>query len=186
MKVIGRDASDCGGETPLGHFFKATGSSTSLRSAQNAKQWILVHLNELEESDFDLLARSAPKFSVVHCPRSHRYFGHSRFQFERLRELGFNICLGTDSLASNGDLNLFGEMREFQKSFGDVSPEETLAMATINPARALKEENRLGKIHRGAPADLVAIPSRGGQVFEEIIAFEGEPWQMIAGKTAET
>src|SRR6266403_2166913 len=46
--------------------------------------------------DLDLLARSRKRFSIVHCPRSHEYFGHSPFQFEKLRQLGFNICLGTD------------------------------------------------------------------------------------------
>ena len=82
--------------------------------------WIVAHLNELTESDFDLLERLNSRFHIVHCPRSHNYFGHSPFAFERLRSLGFNVCLGTDSLASNQSLSLFDEMRAFQKNFPQV------------------------------------------------------------------
>ncbi len=163
MKEIGRDMSDCGGVTPVQKFGK------------RSREWILAHLNELTADDFELLARSTSKFHVVHCPRSHEYFGHSPFQFARLRELGFNICLGTDSLASNDDLSLFAEMRAFQKEFPDVSPEDILRMVTTNPARALGQENFLGKISRDAPVDLIAIPSNGGDVFEEIVGFAGFP-----------
>ena len=148
------------------------------------ENWIVVHLNELEDDDFDLLTRSTKKFSIVHCPRSHDYFGHSPFQFHKLRELGFNICLGTDSLASNDDLSLFGEMRAFQKKFPAVSPEEILKMVTVNSARALREENSLGKIRYEFAADLIAIPIAGSTLaFDEIVAFNrAVSWSMIDGQ----
>src|SRR6185295_9406058 len=96
------------------------------------------------------------KASIVHCPRSHAYFGHSDFQFERLRELDFNICIGTDSLASNDDLSLFAEMRKFHDRF-HFEPEGVLEMATINPARALEQRDRLGKIRSNFLADMIAL-----------------------------
>lgn len=182
LNDIGRPMEDCGNKTPVEHFLSVRGSSTPLSSARNDSSWIVVHLNELAESDFELLGRSAPKFHIVHCPRSHNYFGHGRFAFERFRSLGFNICLGTDSLASNENLSLFAEMRAFQNNFPDVSPEGILRMATANPARALQQENTLGKICRGRHADLLAIPSSGGKVFDEIIAFVGQPWMMVSGQ----
>ena len=49
--------------------------------------------------------------TVVHCPLSHRYFGHRRFPLERLRELDVNLCVGTDSQASNGSFSLLDELR---------------------------------------------------------------------------
>ena len=70
------------------------------------ERWILAHLNELTEADFGLLAR-AKGFHIAHCPRSHTFFGHTPFAWRRLRALGLNICLGTDSLASNSRLSLF-------------------------------------------------------------------------------
>ena len=178
IKGIGRPMDDCGNETPLGLFVGAPGGRA-------LPQWIVAHLNELTESDFELLERSNSKFHVVHCPRSHNYFGHSRFAFDRLRSFGFNICLGTDSLASNESLSLFAEMRAFQKEFPSVSAEEIFQMVTVNPARALRYENALGQIRPGFGADLIAVPCSGStNVFEQIIAFGGRvPWVMVSGKT---
>lgn len=179
LKDIGRPMDDCGHETPLARFAGALGHRAL------PTKWIVAHLNELVESDFDLLAESTKRFHVVHCPRSHKYFGHSPFQFKRLSELGFNICLGTDSLASNSDLSLFAEMREFQKRFPNVAPEEILSMATVRAARALNRESSLGRIRAGYSADLIAIPCESrGDVFEQISAFNGSvPWSMIDGDT---
>jgi cytosine/adenosine deaminase-related metal-dependent hydrolase len=160
-------------------------SSTSLGMTD---RWIVAHLNEIADDDFDLLAGSTGEFHIAHCPRSHKYFCHSRFQFEKLRELGFNICLGTDSLASNADLSLFAEMREFRRNFPGVSPEEILRMVTLNPALALGESDRLGCIRRGLCADLIALPIRSrAEIFDEILAFDGPvPWSMIDGDTRDT
>ena len=97
MKGVGRDMSDCGYDTPMRLFVGAPGGRAL------SAQWIIAHLNELSDSDFEWLEKSKRRFHVVHSPRSHDYFGHSRFPFGRLRALGFNICLGTDSLASNED-----------------------------------------------------------------------------------
>jgi cytosine/adenosine deaminase-related metal-dependent hydrolase len=186
LKEFGRDMSDCGRGTPLKEFVGRLRHGESLIGETSLPgNWIVAHLNDLAESDFHLLARFPTKFHIVHCPRSHEYFAHSRFQFERLRELGFNICLGTDSLASNDDLSLFAEMRAFQQESPGVPPEEIFTMVTTNAARALGQRNTLGKIHPGFCADLIAIPvapSTGpGRVFEEILAFEQPIDWMLSG-----
>jgi cytosine/adenosine deaminase-related metal-dependent hydrolase len=177
LKEIGRDMSDCGKRTPVTQFVGRLGVAS-------LSHWLLVHLNELSESDFDLLGRLPKKFSVIHCPRSHEYFGHSSFQFHKLRELGFNICLGTDSLASNSDLSLFAEMRAFQKEFPDVSAKEIFKMVTVNGARGLRQEKSLGQIRSGSSADLIAVPcERSTSVFDEIVAFDqAVSWSMIGGE----
>jgi cytosine/adenosine deaminase-related metal-dependent hydrolase len=183
LHSIGRPMDDCGNKTPLEYFLKIKGSSTlKAFGARNDSGWVVVHLNELAESDFELLERSASKFHIVHCPRSHNFFGHGRFAFERLRSLGFNICLGTDSLASNESLSLFDEMRAFRTQFRSISPEEVLQMVTVNPARALRQDSALGKIRCAGYADLLAVPFTGNDALEEIIAFAGEPWMMMAGE----
>jgi aminodeoxyfutalosine deaminase len=192
LKGIGRDMGDCGNETPLKRFdLIGRGGSPNrsepdwrLRAIEVNRPYLVVHLNELAQSDFDLLASSSKKCSIVHCPRSHHYFEHSPFQFHKLRELGFNICLGTDSLASNDDLSLFGEMRALQKKFPGVSPEEILKMVTLNGARALRQENSLGKVHSGFSADLISVPvTRSTSAFDEIVAFDrAVSWWMIGGR----
>ena len=182
LKSIGRDMSDCGHETPFAWFAKIAGAPAGRTLIT---EWIVAHLNELAESDFELLEESTSKLHVVHSPRSHAYFGHSRFPFERLRSLGFNICLGTDSLASNEDLSLFAEMRAFQRSEPAFSPKEVLEMVTGNAALALGKPQALGRIHANRFADLIAIPcSETADVFEEILEFDRPvDWMMVAGKT---
>lgn len=174
MKEIRRDMRDCGQETPLAYL---------MRHVALDERWLVVHLNELTEGDFELLARSRNRFNVVHSPRSHRYFDHSDFPFQRLRALGFNICLGTDSLASNDDLSLFAEMREMQRKEPALSGREILEMVTVNPAHALHRQSLLGQIKPGLAADMIAIPWEGKKdLFEEIIAFdETVPWTMVNG-----
>jgi cytosine/adenosine deaminase-related metal-dependent hydrolase len=171
IKSIGRPMDDCGSKTPLELFLDSIGSGSSPNRPYLS--WIVAHLNELTESDFELLEKSNSKFHVVHCPRSHKYFGHSPFAFDRLRSFGFNICLGTDSLASNESLSLFAEMRAFQKEFPSVSAEKIFQMVTVNPARALRFKNALGQIRPGFGADLIAIPcSTSTDIFEQILAFD--------------
>ena len=187
MENIGRDMGDCGHETALERFFKVRDSSNALHSARN-DDWLVAHLNELTESDFDLLEKVKTKFHLVHSPRSHDYFGHSPFQSERLRRFGFNICLGTDSLASNESLSLFAEMRAFQRSQPEISPQKIFEMVTVNPASALRQQNTPGRIRPGFRADFIAIPCREGRdLFGEIVAFDGEvDWIMVNGRTQST
>ena len=173
LKSIGRSMEDCGGETPVSRF---------LRTRTMNDRWIIAHLNELDSADFELL-RGAPRFHIAHCPRSHSFFGHAPFALERLRSNGFNICLGTDSLASNADLSLFAEMRELLCKNSALAPRHALEMATVNGAAALGQRDRLGCIQMGALADLIDLPFSIGDVFENIVSFESAiPWMMHNGK----
>ena len=147
------------------------------------KRWIVVHLNELAEDDFARL-EGGPRFHIAHCPRSSRYFRHRPFALRRLLDLGFNVCLGTDSLASNFSLSLFAEMQSLRDAHPWLAPERILEMATVNGARALSQEQTLGKIRAGFQADLIALPIAGesGDVVEKVIAWDEEvPWMMLAG-----
>jgi cytosine/adenosine deaminase-related metal-dependent hydrolase len=173
LKTIGRSMEDCDGETPVARF---------LRRRNVNDRWIIAHLNELEDDDFELL-RDLPKFHVAHCPRSHSFFGHAPFALGKLRKLGFNICLGTDSLASNTDLSLFAEMRELLRKNSALAPRHALEMATLNGAAALGQPDRLGCIQPGAIADLIAVPSSRDDIFESIVGFDATvPWMMRNGK----
>jgi cytosine/adenosine deaminase-related metal-dependent hydrolase len=185
LKDIGRDMSDCGRTTPLEVFVRNL--QVARRSPWAARvrgHWIIAHLNDVAESDFDLLRQMPQKFSIAHCPRSHAYFDHTAFQFKRLQALGFNICLGTDSLASNDDLSLFAEMRVFHAKFPDVECETILEMTTVNSARALRCESRLGKISEGFIANMTAVPiTRSKNLHETILNFAAEvPWIMLHGE----
>jgi cytosine/adenosine deaminase-related metal-dependent hydrolase len=176
LQSLGRSMDDCGmGKTPL---------AVMLDRQTIDKRWIVVHLNELTEENFARLA-GGQRFHIAHCPRSNRYFQHRPFALRRLRELGFNICLGTDSLASNSSLSLLSEMQAVRDAHPWLSPREILEMATVNGARALHQEQTLGKIRIGAQADLIALPIENGRgdIFEKVIAWsEPVPWMLVAGR----
>jgi len=164
------------GRTPVENVISTVGSIDD--------RWLIVHLNSIGNADAELLARQSTKCHVIHCPRSHEYFGHERFQFEQLRKLGFNICLGTDSLASNKDLSLFAEMRRFAEIHTNVSCREIIEMVTINAARALRQQSLLGCIQAGALADLIAIgQGASGNVFEQVVNNPSPTaWLMVGGR----
>ncbi len=178
LQSIGRPMTDCGSETPFSLFD---------RRRTLGDRWIVAHLNELDPGDFALLEK-AELFHIVHCPRSHTFFGHAPFAHQRLRALGFNVCLGTDSLASNSDLSMFAEMRELLRKEPDISPRAALEMATRNGATALGQSGLLGCLRKGARADVIAVPVSPGQdVFESVVAFDGSvPWTMSSGKVLTT
>ena len=176
LQTIGRPMDDCGRETPFSLF-----SGTRMLD----ERWIIAHLNELDAGDFELLGKTA-KFQIVHCPRSHSYFNHAPFPLERLRARGFNICLGTDSLASNSDLSLFAEMREVLRKNPGLSPRQALEMTTVNGAAALGQHGKLGCLRAGAFADLIALPNSAGSLFEGILEFEKKiSWVMVNGKVVD-
>lgn len=177
LASLGRDMSDCGKKSAFAHLVDVESTGPD---------WLLVHLNELGDDDFALIEerRLGRSMHVVHCPLSHRYFKHNKFQYRRLRDLGVNISLGTDSLASNDSLDLFAEMRQVRKNEPWIGTEELLMTVTVNPARALKKENVLGSITPGAIADMIALPIFSGpdDVYDEIVEHRKPiEWMMVDG-----
>ncbi|MDQ3626793.1 MAG: amidohydrolase family protein [Verrucomicrobiota bacterium] len=178
LQSIGRPMSDCGATTPL---------ALLLQRRLLDERWIVAHLNDLTAGDFRLL-ESAPKFHIVHCPRSHAFFGHTPFALEKLRALGFNICLGTDSLASNESLSMFAEMRQLAQTQPSLSPCALVEMVTTNAASALGQQDVLGRLRVGHLADAIALPFTGdvSRVYEEIVEFAGRvPWLLVNGRKLE-
>jgi cytosine/adenosine deaminase-related metal-dependent hydrolase len=96
--------------------------------------------------------------SVVYCPRTHAAFRRGRHPFRELWARCVNVALGTDSLASNPDLDVLAEMRFVYHSSRRSSGERLLRMATLLGARALGWEEETGSLRPGKSADLVAVP----------------------------
>ncbi|SVB93404.1 uncharacterized protein METZ01_LOCUS246258 [marine metagenome] len=153
MSSLGRVMDDCGKGTPVQHLAKAAGFS---------KHTLAVHANRLIDADVEMLQRVGA--NVVHCPRSHAWFRHANFDYNRLAKAGVNICLGTDSLASTGGetavtgLSVFSEMQEFSRNYPQLSCEDLLQMATVNGAVALGLGNEVGVLKEGFIANMAVIP----------------------------
>ncbi len=121
-----------------------------------------VHMTDLGEQDLNLLAATGAH--VVHCPQSNMKLASGSCPVDRLLHKGVNVALGSDSAASNNDLNLFGEMQSAallaKLQGGDATAlpaASALEMATINGARALGLEDYTGSLEVGKLADVIAV-----------------------------
>jgi cytosine/adenosine deaminase-related metal-dependent hydrolase len=101
--------------------------------------------------------------TVVYCPRTHAAFGHPPHPFREFLARGIRVALGTDSLASNPDLDLLAEAR-FLRQQTDLSGEAILRLATIAGAEALGFGDVTGSLTPGKSADLVVVPLPPGRV----------------------
>lgn len=125
-----------------------------------------VHMTGLRDADISLLADTGAH--VVHCPQSNMKLASGTCPVVKLQDKGVNVALGTDSAASNNDLNMFGEMQaaamlaKLHASDATAIPAAAaLAMATINGARAMGIEEKIGSLEVGKQADLIAVDLRG-------------------------
>jgi aminodeoxyfutalosine deaminase len=174
LRRAGRDMGDC----------KRLGPVQLLHEMEVLSPGCLVaHANCLTPADVKLFAQTGAH--VVHCPQTHRFFRRPTPLLESLMHAGVNVCLGTDSLASNDRLDMFAEMQELARTFPRWSAEEILQLATVNAAKALNQGDKLGKIAPGVAADLIAVPLSGPVVDPyEAVVFAELPvcFSMIAGK----
>ena len=92
----------------------------------------------VNEEDADILAHSG--VSVCLCPRSNTWIGVGPAPAAMLHAAGVPLCLGTDSLASAPDMELWAELRTVRAMLPGVSPMGLLELVTRNPARALEVE----------------------------------------------
>jgi len=121
-----------------------------------------VHLTQVKDDEIALLAESGSH--VVHCPESNLKLASGFCPVSKLMEAGVNVALGTDSSASNNDLNMLGEMRTasllakgVSQNASALSAMQTVRMATINGAKALGLDQDTGSLQVGKYADIIAI-----------------------------
>jgi len=126
---------------------------------------IAVHMTEINDFEIERIVEAG--VNVVHCPESNLKLASGICPLTTLLDKGVNVSLGTDSAASNNDLDMLGEMRTatlLAKGIsGDASAcnsRQVIEMATINGARALGMADRIGSIEAGKCADLIAIDLR--------------------------
>lgn len=123
---------------------------------------VAVHMTQLTQEEIDTLAQAGA--SVVHCPESNLKLASGFCPVQQLLQAGVNVALGTDGAASNNDLDMLGEMRTAALLAKGVAGDATalpahmaLRMATLNGAKALGIENRIGSLTAGKFADITAI-----------------------------
>jgi aminodeoxyfutalosine deaminase len=120
-----------------------------LNLLSRAKRSLVVHGNYLDDEELEFLGEHRETMSLIFCPRTHAFFGHDRYRIEKITASGIQFALGTDSRASNPDLNVWRELQHVLHAYPEVSPRDALKWVTINGARALGVENWLGDIAKG-------------------------------------
>ena len=129
---------------------------------------LAAHAVWLESADIDILAKR--KVGVSHNPESNMKLSSGTAKVPAMRTAGTAVGLGTDGAASNNDLDMFEAMR--QAAFlhklvtGDpraVPAPVALAMATIEGARALQMDDRIGSLEPGKRADVIVVSTAGAR-----------------------
>ena len=127
---------------------------------------LLIHCVRIDGDDRRRIADSGA--AVAHCPAANARLGHGIAPLQELLEDGIDVGFGTDSVASNNRLDLFEEARLAQlfqrarlQSGSLLTADELLRLATIDGARVLGLDDRVGSLEPGKDADFCAVSLAG-------------------------
>jgi cytosine/adenosine deaminase-related metal-dependent hydrolase len=152
-----------------------------LRMLAGAPRALIIHGNYLDENEIDFIGANADTMSIIYCPRTHAFFRHPPYPLALLLGKGAHVALGTDSRASNPDLNLWAEMRYVSRIFPTIDPQHILRMATLSGAEALGRDAVTGSITAGKLANLMAMPlesrrnANADEALESLLDSDGMP-----------
>lgn len=124
---------------------------------------LLAHGVKIEKEDIKKL-KQIGDISISHCPISNLKLGCGIANVQEMIENGINVSLGTDGQGSGSNLDLFEAMKFaalLQKGKEEdamlMPAYEVLKMATINGAKALGLEEKIGSIEEGKLADIIIL-----------------------------
>lgn len=126
------------------------------------KQFLATHCVHVTENDLQIMKEEKTK--VSHNPNSNMKLASGIAPVTKMNKKGITVSLGTDGAASNNSLNLFQEMKNSSllqkvntKDASTMPANKVIEMATINGAKALGKEQKIGSIEEGKKADLITI-----------------------------
>ena len=108
-----------------------------LEVLSQAHRALVIHGNYLQSTDWEFLAKHRERLTVVYCPRTFAYFGHRQYPLAEMLHHGVHVAVGTDSRASNPDLDLFAELKFMRQQHPDVDLATILRLGTKHGAEAL-------------------------------------------------
>ncbi len=113
---------------------------------------LCIHCVQVDEADVELIR--ATHAAIAHCPLSNRAHGHGLAPVRAFRNAGVPVGLGTDSVVSVGELNLWAEA----DASGCIG-EAALRAVTLDGAHALGWQDEIGSLEVGKAADLAVFSS---------------------------
>lgn len=141
-----------------------------------APRSLLIHANDLNDAEIAKLSEY-PQMTVVYCPRTHHFFQYEPHPVATMLLHGVRVALGTDSRASNPDLNLWREAQFLWQHRVDLAPQSVLRMATWSGSEALGR-NDVGCIRPGCLAKLGFVRSSASteeELFRDFAAHDYVP-----------
>jgi cytosine/adenosine deaminase-related metal-dependent hydrolase len=131
----------------------------------------VVAVHGVQLTDPELACLAARGVTLVTCPRSNRWTGVGDPPIDRFIKAGVQLAVGTDSLASAPDLNLFAELASMRRCAPSVPARRLLDCATSAGADALGFGDTFGRIGPGRPAALIGVrlPPGVGDVEEYLV-----------------
>jgi cytosine/adenosine deaminase-related metal-dependent hydrolase len=142
------------GESSLKYFIDRL---AAVKPAPHAEHILLVHNVTLKQDDVDAAKKAFNNVFWAICPLSNIFIHNALPPIELMRKNGLKICLGTDSLSSNDDLDMMAEMRCIHANFPQVPLNEILCWASSNGAEFLGKEDVLGSLTVGKRPGVVRI-----------------------------
>lgn len=131
---------------------------------------LAVHGVQMTPADLQrLVARGT---TLVTSPRSNQHTGAGVPPVAAFYASGVRVAVGTDSLASTSDLNLFSELAELRRLAPDVPASRLIGSATIDGAWALGFDASFGTLEIGKRARLLAVrvPANVSDVEEYLVS----------------
>lgn len=120
-------------------------------------QLILVHNTFSTKDDIACIKQKFPHHYWCLCPNANLFLENKMPPVLDLMSAQATICIGTDSLASNHELNIFSELMTLKKHFTSLDWNDLLRWATINGAKALGFDQFVGSFEVGKKPGLIQI-----------------------------
>ena len=123
---------------------------------------LLVHNVCLGQDDIDAARKVMNNVFWAVCPLSNRFIHNALPPVQLMRDNGLEICLGTDSLSSNDDLDMMAELRCLRENFPHVPASELFKWASANGAKFLGRQDVLGTLEEGKRPGIVLVTGLDG------------------------
>ena len=101
------------------------------------------------------------------CPNANLYIENRLPRYERFLRTGAKVCVGTDSLTSNWQLDILEELKTIARYQSYVPFAELLRWATLNGAEALQFDDRMGSLEVGKQPGLLQLRGLSGTTPED-------------------
>jgi cytosine/adenosine deaminase-related metal-dependent hydrolase len=150
-----------------------------LRLLASAWRSLVVHGNFLTKHQVDWLHEHCERMAVVYCPRTHAWFHHPPYPLSELKSQGIPVLLGTDSRASNPDLNLWEEVKEIASRRAEFEPSDLARMITSNASRFLDIPRKIGRMELGGASQLTAMRWNQSDGADAALRTENELWRWM-------